>query len=128
MKNSIKNSSRLYSSSIFKGVINAFLITLVLLLFLGSILYFTKTSESIIPSSMIVVSCFSILLGGANATKSLEKLGWLHGGLIGFLYIGILILLSIFFMPPVSFGWSIFIDLALGFIVGVVAGALGVNL
>ncbi|HHW03453.1 MAG TPA: TIGR04086 family membrane protein [Thermoanaerobacterales bacterium] len=113
---------------IVRGVLSAYLLTMVLFLILGGILYFTKMSENIIPSAVIVLSAASIIISGINSTRDIDQLGWLHGGLIGFLYVAILLILGFFVMPSMSYRLSTVIDLILGFAIGVLAGILGVNL
>jgi putative membrane protein (TIGR04086 family) len=113
---------------IIKGVFNAYLFTIVLFLILALVMYFTKVPESIISKAVVVISAVSILLAGVGITKDIESMGWLHGGLVGFLYMGILVILSFLIMPSFSFGWNIAMDLFLGFLAGVLAGILGVNL
>lgn len=128
MKPTLKNPQGVNYKNIVKGVFNAYLVTLFLFLILGAVLYFTKLSENVIPSAVIVVSSISILTGAMKATKDLESLGWFHGGIIGFLYMGLLIILSILFMPSTYLQWNTIIDLGLGFIIGAIAGMLGMNL
>jgi putative membrane protein (TIGR04086 family) len=128
MKTSLKSKKGLNYIKIIKGVVNAYLITLFLFLLLGGVLYFTKITESIIPHSVIVLSAISIVVSGVNATRDIEYMGWLHGGLIGILYVAILLIAGLFIGSAANFGFQAMIDLALGFAVGAVAGALGVNL
>jgi len=113
---------------ILKGVINAYFFTILLFLILAMFLYFTSISEKIIPIAVVAISAVSILLGGVRITKDIENMGWLHGGLIGFLYMGILMIISFLIGPSVTFSWNIAVDLFLGFLVGMLAGILGVNL
>jgi putative membrane protein (TIGR04086 family) len=127
MKSS-KTKKGLNYIKIVRGTLNAYLLTLVLFLIFGGILYFTKISENIIPPVVIVLSAVSIIISGINATRDIEQLGWLHGGLIGFLYVAILLILGLFVMPSMSFRLGTVIDLVLGFAVGALAGVLGVNL
>ena len=98
-----------------KGVFNAYLSTMFLFLILALIMYFTNVSESIIPKAVIVISAVSILLGGVRTTKDVGSMGWLHGGLVGLLYMGILIILGFLIMPSFTFGWSIILDIFLLF-------------
>jgi len=127
MKSS-KTEKSLNFVKVARGILNAYLLTLVLFLMLGGILYFTKMSEDIIPTAVVILSALSIIISGINATRDIDQLGWLHGGLIGFLYVAILLIVGSFVMPAVSYGASTLADLALGFAVGTLAGALGVNL
>lgn len=113
---------------ILKGVFRAYLFTLFLFLILAVLIYFTKVSESIIPKAVVIISAVSIFLSGIDVTRNIDSMGWLHGGLIGFLYIAILLILSSLIMPSFYFKWDIAIDLLLGFLTGVLAGILGVNI
>jgi len=113
---------------IIKGVLKAYLITIFVFLILALIMYFTSISESIIPRAVIVISAVSILLSGINTTKDVESMGWLHGGLVGFFYIGILIMVSFLIVPSFAFSLNIAIDIFLSFLVGVIAGIIGVSL
>ncbi|MDD4569992.1 MAG: TIGR04086 family membrane protein [Tepidanaerobacteraceae bacterium] len=128
MKSSLNGKNGLEFVKILKGVIYAYLYTIILFLILGLILYLTRVSENIIPTAVVVISAVSILLSGVRVTKDIESLGWLHGGLVGFLYMGILVMLSFLIVPSISFGWNVAVDLFLGFFMGVLAGILGVNL
>ncbi|HHY70482.1 MAG TPA: TIGR04086 family membrane protein [Thermoanaerobacterales bacterium] len=128
MKSPSEGKKSLKFPKIFKGVVSAYLFTILLFLILALIMYFTKLSESIIPKAVVVISAISILFGGVRITKDIESMGWLHGGLVGFSYMGILVILSFLITPSFSFGWNVVVDLFLGFLVGVLAGILGVNL
>ena len=104
----------------------AYLFTILLFLILLDNV-FHKVIRKYYPA-VVVISAISILFGGVRIAKEVDSMGWLHGGLVGFLYMGILVILSFLILPSFSFGWSIAVDLFLGFIVGVLAGILGVNL
>lgn len=120
--------ARINLVKIFKGVLKAYLFTIALFLILAFIIYFTSLSESIIPKAVVVISAVSILLSGITTTKDVEGMGWLHGGLVGFLYIGILMILSFLLVPSFAFNINIAIDMFLGFLVGALAGIIGVSL
>jgi len=113
---------------IIKGVFKAYLVTIFFFLILALIMYFTNLSESIIPKAVVVVSAVSILLSGINTTMDVDSMGWLHGGLVGLLYMGILIILSFFIVPSFAFSFNIVVDILLGFLVGALAGIIGVSL
>lgn len=118
----------LHYVKIFKGIFNAYLITIILFLIFATMLYFTNVTENIIPKAVTVLSAVSIVLGGVGVTRDIDRLGWLHGGLIGMLYVLILIALGLFINPNASYGISALIDVGMGFAVGVIAGIIGVNL
>ncbi|MGI6485824.1 MAG: TIGR04086 family membrane protein [Tepidanaerobacteraceae bacterium] len=128
MKTSLDKRRKINHLQIFKGVLFAYVLTLLLFLILGGVLFFTSLSEGVIPSLIVIISAVSIILSGIRATRGLENMGWLHGGVIGFLYMGILLLIRIFVISSVPQGLETAIDLFVGFALGVVSGILGVNL
>jgi putative membrane protein (TIGR04086 family) len=128
MKTSLGKRRKINHLRILKGILLAYVLTLFLFLILGGVLFFTKLPESVIPFSVVIISAISIILSGIRATKDLENMGWLHGGLIGFLYMGILLLIRYFAIPSAAFDMGTVVDLVVGFAVGVVSGIFGVNL
>ncbi|MGB4471207.1 MAG: TIGR04086 family membrane protein [Tepidanaerobacteraceae bacterium] len=128
MKSKSNGKTSINLVKIFKGVFFAYLFTIFLFLVLAFIMYFSSISENIIPKAVIIISAVSILLGGINTTKDLESMGWLHGGLVGFIYTGILIILSFIIVPSFALSINVAIDIFISFLVGVVAGIIGVSL
>jgi len=128
MKSQSNGKQSINLLKILKGVFKAYLFTILLFLIFALIMYFTSISENIIPKAVVVISAVSILLSGINTTRDVESMGWLHGGLVGFLYMGILTILSFLIVPSFAFSLNIAVDMFLGFLVGVIAGILGVSL
>jgi len=128
MKSQSNGNVKINFVKIMKGVFIAYVLTIFLFLVLALIMYFTSISESIIPKTVVAISAVSILLSGINTTKDLESMGWLHGGLLGLFYMGILIIISFLTAPSFAFGLNIAIDLLISFLVGVIAGIIGVSL
>jgi len=128
MKSSVKVKKKLDFVRIMRGVFFAYLLSLFLFLIMGGILYFTKLPESTIPYAVIVVSSVSIIVSGIKATSEIESMGWLHGGLIGLIYVAVLIAIGLFTIPTSTPGIATLIDLILGFVLGTIAGVIGVNM
>jgi len=128
MKTKSKVNSSLNFVKIIRGVLLAYFITIILFLVLALVMYFTSISENIIPKAVVGISALSIFLSGIYATRDIGHMGWLHGGLIGFLYMGILIVLSSLIAPSFAFSLNVAIDVFISFLVGVVAGIIGVSL
>lgn len=115
-------------SVLLKSLIFAYAISLLAFLVEGGIIHFTKVSEDIIPISVSIISALSILLAGIYTAKRTESRGWLNGGIVGFLYIFVIALLSYFLIPGYQIELLLLGKLALGFLVGAVGGIIGVNL
>lgn len=125
---SSRGRKRLNYVKISWGVVNAFLISLVLFLALAVIIYYTRLSEDIIPKSVVVISALSVVMSVIYVIRDVDQYCWLHGGLIGLLYVVILLVLGFFIMPSMPYSSSTILDLVLGFLVGMLAGVLGPNL
>lgn len=113
---------------IIKGMLLAYIVSLVAFLIIGGLIHFTKISEDIVPVSVNIVSALSVLIGGLYVAKNVDTRGWLNGGIMGLLYVLILLILSLFLVPDASLGISSFVKLALGFVIGALGGILGVNI
>lgn len=113
---------------IFRGVLTSMLVTLIFLFLLSVILTYSNMSETIIPISIVMISAISILIGSLLTTKKMKKNGIINGGMIGFIYIVLLYLISSivsqgFCINAYSIAMMIFSILA-----GMFGGILGVNL
>lgn len=128
MKSSVKNQKKLDFAIIIRGVFRAYLISLIFFLIMGGILYFTSLSENVVPSAVIILSAISIIISGIRATKDIDSMGWLHGGLIGFIYVAVLMAVGLLAMPSVTFGVESVTNLFMGFVIGSIAGVLGMNI
>lgn len=123
-----KTNGLMNYKTILLGVINAYFLTLLLFTVLGLLLYFTKLSETIIAPAVMAISSISIIFCGIKATRDVKNLGWLHGGLIGFIYVALLLLVGMFTGNSGISGLSALVDLGMGFLAGTLSGVLGVNL
>ncbi len=132
MKNIIKNFTNTASDkliiNIFKGVLISILITLFFLFVLSVILTYTNISETVIPVSIIVITCVSVLMGSLLTTKAMKRKGMLYGGVIGGIYIILLYLISSIISQ--GFGLNIYSILMIIFsiIAGMFGGILGINM
>lgn len=127
----MKNSTvtrRFSFSKVMVGILNAYIITLFLILALSIILYFSSLSEDIIPKAVTAVGALSIALSSFKATRDLDYGGWLHGGFIGLFYVAFIIIVRFFVTNGAGYDLSIMLDLIIGFLIGAFAGAIGVNM
>lgn len=113
---------------IIKGVIIAYVLTLLLIAFYSLILAKTGISEGTIPTILIVICIFSILVGSSLSNKKIKEKGLINGAIVGFLYIFILYFLSSIFVTGFGVsGYSITMILFCIF-AGVLGGIVGVNM
>lgn len=79
---------------IVKGSIISLLLTVIALFIFASLLAYTNLQESVIVPGIIGITVFSLLIGSTLAGLHFQKNGILNGGMIGFIYILVLYLLS----------------------------------
>lgn len=113
--------------AVIKGTLLAFILSLVLLLLASLVLHFTAVPEKITPYLVFGISLAAILFGSRFSGRHIGYRGWLHGGLVGFFYVLLLLLLSVLFVEGFAFNFSVVTKVFLGFAFGAAGGMWGVN-
>ena len=113
--------------SIFKGTLVSLVVSLLMLLLASLVLHFTAVPEKTSPYLVFLITVTAILSGSYMTGKQTYYRGWLHGGLVGLLYVLLLMLLGRFFLEEFALGLNLFSKLFLGFIFGAAGGMWGVN-
>lgn len=118
-------SSLLY---ITKGVLIAYIISAILIIIYGLLMTFTNLSESSMPTVIMVIPTVSIALASIYVAIKVESRGWLNGALTGLVYMIVLLLLSFLFKSGVSLDRFALFRMFMGFVIGSLAGIIGINL
>lgn len=113
---------------IFKGLMIAFLLTLILILIFSLFLSFTSIRESKLPLFNNLVMIVSIVVGSIYVAIKVKENGWLNGALIGLGYYIVLTLLGILFIKPFIFDFVVLSRLVIALITGIIGGMIGINL
>ncbi len=119
---------RLNPSSVASGLIWAFLLTLVLSAVMAALIFTTSISETTLSRFLEGGGLFSLFVGSAYAARRAGSLGWMHGGMVGALYILLSSLLGALFSPVQITLAMVGKRLALGAVLGAIGGTVGVNL
>ncbi len=119
--------NRLNFKGILKGIVFSLIATIVLVVLLAVVSYFTDIPDNIISALLFVVSVVSVLIGGLLVAKSSSQRGLLHGALLGIGYF--IIILSASFIMKKQFDVSMhMITMFLADIAGgMLGGILGIN-
>ncbi len=112
---------------IIKGSLFAIITSAILLLFFAVLLCYTSLSENTMLPVVLVVTGISILIGSMVSTRKIRKNGILNGGMVGFIYIIILYLISSLFLAGFSLTFNSFIMVIVGVVTGMIGGIIGVN-
>ncbi len=111
-----------------KSLLRAFLLSVVLLLVVALIYYFTDLSIESLKTAVWIVAILSICLGGIYAAGHIGSKGFLHGAASGLLYMVLLgALMLLYDGSGVNFR-SYAIMLVASIIIGAFSGIIGVVL
>ena len=113
---------------IFKGLIVAFIITLISIFIFSIVLTYSNVSESIIPIVIIVLTFISIFIGTMISVRKINKNGMLNGGIIGGAYVLFLYLLSSILNTGFTLNTYTIIMIIAGVLSGIIGGIIGVNM
>lgn len=78
--------TRKMGSAIIYGTVSIFIFAVIFSLFFSLLLRFTSLTESSISYLILILSFFSIFIGGLISGGKGKKQGWLLGGATGLLY------------------------------------------
>ncbi len=110
------------------GLIRGYIISLLFFLIVGALITYTSIRENIIPFITSVIMIVGVLFSSIYCSIHLQKKGWLHGGLIGLVYVLILVLLSKIFISDYSIDRIALYKTSIGMVTGIIGGILGINM
>lgn len=113
--------------SVVSGLVFAYVLTLICSLAYALIVVavpFTEQSVPIIARAVVMVAAF---LGGLVAGRKSERVGWLHGGMVGLLYIATVMLFGRSVTSESVPGVIMLQRLIVTAIVSAIGGIAGVN-
>ena len=80
---------------ISKSLIISYIVTFILLLIFAMIMYYGNVSETVVGIFVIITYFISSLLGGLSIGKGVEKRRFLWGMILGLLYFGIIMMITL---------------------------------
>lgn len=123
-----ENELKKNTFKIIKGSIFSIIISIIFLFIFAMLLCYTNLSESTIQPVILTITGISILIGSMISTRKIKKNGLLNGGIVGFIYVVILYLLSSLFFASFSLTLNSVMMIIVAIITGMVGGIIGVNL
>lgn len=103
------------------------MLTLILLFLFSIILTYTNISENTIAPVIIIITIISILIGSSMSTIKIKKNGIVNGGLIGFIYILTIYIISSIVKTGFALNMYSIIMIILSILAGMIGGIVGVN-
>lgn len=114
--------------NVIQGIIISLITTLVLILIFALLLTYTNISENTIFPVIVIITGISILLGSSLCNIRIKKNGLINGGIVGFIYILLLYLISSAFLGDFSLNFNSIILIVASILTGMLGGIIGVNI
>ena len=89
---------------------------------------YTNLNESFSKYIILAIMSLSIIIGSFISSRKLNKNGLINGGMVGFIYIISIYLLSSIIIGDFSFNLYSVIAFIVSILTGVIGGVIGVNL
>ncbi len=112
---------------ILKGSVISIIISMILLSLFAILLTYTNINENTMPTVIIIITAFSILIGSQISTRSIKKNGIVNGILVGVIYVAFIYLLSSIVSKNFSMNNNSIIMIATSIAIGGLGGIIGVN-
>lgn len=110
------------------GLVRGYIISLLFFIVGAVLITYTGLRESTIPLITSVIMIIGIVYSSIYCSIHLSRKGWLHGGIVGLVYILILVLLSKIFISGYILDRIVLYKIGLGVGTGIIGGILGVNI
>lgn len=113
---------------LLKGLLLAYIITCILILFFSILLTYSSLRENKMPLVNTIIMVISVTSGSVYVAKMVKEKGWINGGIIGMAYYLILIMLNFIFLKPLVLDIFSISKLVLACIIGIIGGIIGINI
>ena len=114
-------------SALLKGVLTSFILTFIVFTVYAILLTYTSLQEKNVNVVMLVSTAISCILCGFITGRKASSKGILWGTLSGFIYIAIMLLISISTVGSFSFSPKMLISIGLALCCGALGGVIGIN-
>lgn len=114
--------------AVLKSIIVSYAFTFIVFLVFAAIITYTGFPETYIDMVVIITTVLSILISGMIVSAGARSRGWLNGGIGGFVYMLVLVVLGMAFSDGALFDKTDVLMLVLGFVLGAVGGIIGINM
>ncbi len=111
-----------------RGLMRAYLLSLMLFLISGLGITYTSIGENAYPMMTSVILIISIAYAAIYVAVKLRAKGWLHGAVVGIVYITLIVLLSSLFLQDFAFDRFILYRYLVSIAAGSVGGMIGINI
>jgi len=110
------------------GVMIGYAITTIIFLSYAMLITYTQMSERNLPMVIAITTLLSVMIAGFDAAKGAAQRGWLWGMAAGFIYVAVLGIIMMVFLPGFFVDGRTITVLVLSIAGGGLGGILGINI
>lgn len=124
-KDDIKeNVALVYLRALIRGVV----LSIVLLLVTALVFHFSNLDPAHIDTVTFIITVLSIVYAAVYGSFKIKSKGYLHGGIIGTLYMVVVAMISLFIQKGNINYKGLFIMLIMALVIGIFSGMIGILL
>lgn len=121
-------SEHITISSILKGILVSYLVTIPTFIIFALILTYTDFPEKLISPAVVITTMISVLIAGSFTTRGVKSKGWLNGGAVGLIYMLVLYLVSSLVFNDFTINNYVISMCLIGVFTGSIGGIIGINI
>lgn len=114
--------------SVLKGILAAYIITIPAFMLFALILSNTDFPQKLVSPAVIITTIISVLTAGSVSTKGVRNKGWLNGGIVGFIYMLVLYMISSLVFKDFAINKYVITMSLIGILTGAIGGIVGINI
>ncbi|CDF58337.1 TIGR04086 family membrane protein [Thermobrachium celere] len=119
-----ENIALIYLKSISRGVI----LSIILLLITALVFHYTNWDPKHVDTVTFIITVLSIVYASIYGCFKIKSKGYLHGGIIGLLYMVVIAMVSLFVQKGNINFKGLIIMLVMALVIGVFSGLIGIIL
>lgn len=112
---------------IARGLFVSYIITIPLFAVFALVLSWTGFPDRLMKPAVVITTITSILLAGITTTRTLKNRGWFNGGMVGFIYMLVLYILSSIVYDDFTIDRYVTTMTVIGVLTGAIGGIVGIN-
>ncbi|WP_026475753.1 TIGR04086 family membrane protein [Alkaliphilus transvaalensis] len=127
-KKVVKNSGPFNIWTYGRGLVRGYVLALMLFLLSGIIITYSSIGEGSIPLVSSVISILGVAYAAIYVVANIGAKGWLHGAVIGLVFMLLLVILSKMFVTDYVVDKYVSYKLLISIATGSIGGMIGINI
>ena len=120
-------NERISLITVSKGIMLSYVITIPAFIIFAFILSYTRFPEKFIMTAVVATTVISIIVAASMVTRNAKSKGWLNGGMVGFIYMLLLYIISSVVLDNYRVDRYVITMTVIGVLTVAIGGIIGIN-